>query len=245
MNAMIFAAGLGTRLAPLTNHIPKALVRVHDQPLIWYALNNVIAAGAVNIVVNVHHHADNVVAYLKSFSELRQDVQIHISNEQEELLETGGGLLKAKPFFIPDQPILIHNSDVLTNVNLKELIAYHNQRKSLATLMVEERNTNRYFLFDSNDILCGWENTKSGEKLLLDDNKNLKRFAFDGIHVVDYIILNLMGEVRKFSITKSYLEMAANQQIIGWHQWKAQWFDIGTPEKLQDASNKFKYFAVK
>lgn len=236
---MIFAAGLGSRLVPYTNTTPKALVEVNGKPLIWYALNNVIQAGATRIVVNVHHFADQVIQYLSSdeFS----SIDIKISHEKDELLETGGGLIKASSLFLPDEPIIIHNSDVLTNADLNEMVNHHKKENPLATLMVEDRSTSRYFLFDKKSHLGGWLNKDSGEKVLVSDSIELTEMAFDGVQIVNFEILKMLGDERKFSITKAYIELAKKQTILGWKNWKGQWFDVGTPEKHSIASENYKY----
>ena len=239
LNAMIFAAGLGTRLMPLTAHVPKALVELKGQPLLWYALQNVIRAGATRVVVNTHHFSDQIAEYLNK--QTFPGIEIAISDETDELLETGGGLLKAVPLFVPGNPILIHNADVLTNCNLSELVSAHTQSGALATLMVQQRKTDRYFLFDNNNQLAGWQNTKTGECQMATNPSSTEPLAFNGIQIVDYDICHQLGEIRKFSITKGYLDLAANHRIMAWKNWKGQWFDIGTIEKRQDAEHEFIY----
>ena len=239
LNAMIFAAGLGTRLMPLTAHVPKALVDLNGQPLLWYALQNVIQAGATRVVVNVHHFPDQITDYLSK--QTFPGVEIVISDETDELLETGGGLLKALPLFVPDNPILIHNADVITNCNLSELVSTHRQSDALATLMVQARNTERYLLFDENNRLAGWQNTKTGECLMTTNPLSTVPLAFNGIQIVNYDICHQLGETRKFSITNGYLSLAANHHIMAWKNWKGQWFDIGTIEKRQMAEHEFTY----
>ncbi|PZX20308.1 nucleotidyltransferase-like protein [Breznakibacter xylanolyticus] len=239
LNAMIFAAGLGTRLMPLTQNTPKAMVQVNGQPLLWYAIHNVIQAGATRIVVNVHHFAPQIIAYLNELS--FPGVEIMVSDERDQLLETGGGLLKAKNLFVKDAPILIHNADVLTNSNLTTLVNQHRTNGALATLMVQQRPTQRYLLFDCNDELCGWENLKTGERIITRDKDHLQQMAFNGIQMVDYRILEMLGGVRKFSITRGYLDLSPDYAIRAWKDWQGQWFDIGTIEKLHEAIHEFKH----
>lgn len=236
---MIFAAGLGTRLSPITDHKPKALVEVHGKPLLWYALQNVIKAGATRIVVNVHHFPEQIEHYLGNLN--FENITICISDERDELLDTGGGLLKAAPFFDPGKPILIHNADVLTNCDLRLLVKFHQQNESLASLMVQNRKTNRYLLFDEDNKLCGWQNTSTGEtKSAAVPQGELTQLAFNGVQILDYGILGLLGETRKFSITDGYLALAATHKISGYSQWQGQWFDVGTVQKLADAESHFK-----
>lgn len=239
MNAMIFAAGLGTRLAPITNNIPKALVEVHGKPLIWYAVKNVVSSGAVRIVINVYHFASQVKKYVQQLREEFSEVEFLISDESNQLMDTGGGLLYAKNLFLPDQPILIHNADVLTNVDLLKMLNFHNSNNALATLMVQDRTTNRFLLFNAKNHLCGWENTKTNEKIISRELDKIWRFAFDGVQIVNYNILSLLGDIRPFSITKAYLDLAVNNHILGWSEWEGQWFDVGTPQKYSVASENF------
>jgi N-acetyl-alpha-D-muramate 1-phosphate uridylyltransferase len=242
---MIFAAGLGTRLMPLTQNTPKAMVMVNNRPLLWYAIQNVLRAGATRIVVNVHHFSHQIIQYLNS--EPFSGCDIVVSNESNELLETGGGLLHAADLFLKNKPILIHNADVLTNCDLTQLVKFHYSQNGLATLMVQHRQTSRFLLFDQSDCLKGWYNSHTGESKLTDYPNAFKQLAFNGIQIVNYDLLNLLGTIRKFSITDGYLSICQNYNIIAWHHWQGQWFDIGTIEKLELAneavnSNQFSFF---
>ena len=234
---MIFAAGLGTRLMPLTANTPKAMVELNGKPLLWYAIQNVIRAGANRIVINTHHFSSQISNYTDNLS--FPNVEILISDESDELLETGGGLLKAAPLFIKDAPILIHNADVLTNCDLYEMVQCHQKSNALATLMVQQRKTERYLLFNANNLLVGWENLKTGEKIITSPSDEFHPFAFNGIQIVNYQITQMMGEIRKFSITHGYLDLAGQHPINGWSNWEGQWFDIGTIEKLQKAKQEY------
>ncbi|MBN2165970.1 MAG: NTP transferase domain-containing protein [Marinilabiliaceae bacterium] len=241
MNAMIFAAGLGTRLAPYTNHTPKALININGKPLIWYALNNVIKAGATRIIVNTHHFADQLEEYISKISTSFNQAEILISNEHNTLLDTGGGLLNAQNLFRKNEPILIHNADILTNASLSGLISCFRESNSLATLMIDNRNTNRYLLFDNQNILSGWINSKTTEQIISRESTYYNKYAFNGIQIVSYSILDMLGEIKPFSIISSYLKLAKKHSITGWKQWEGQWFDVGTPEKLNNATNNFIY----
>jgi N-acetyl-alpha-D-muramate 1-phosphate uridylyltransferase len=234
MNAMIFAAGLGSRLQPLTQNMPKALVQVHQKPLLAYAIDNVVKAGATRVVVNVHHFSEQIAGYLSQHPVT--GVEIVVSDECDLLLETGGGLLKATPLFIPHQPILVHNADVLTNCDLSLLVHHHRQTSALATLMVAERKTSRYLLFHRQTMrLAGWQNKETGQLKGVESAEGYLPMAFSGIQIVDYKLLSMLGEVRKFSITDGYLQLAANESIVGWDRWEGLWYDIGTLEKLSEA----------
>lgn len=235
MNALIFAAGLGTRLGAISNNKPKALVEVANKPLLLHAIEKLVATGINRIVVNVHHHADMIKDYISSLD--FPNTQILISDESKELLETGGGLLFAKNLFIPNQPIILYNADIITSANLSEMIDFHKQKKALATLMVKQRDTSRYFLFNNNNLLSGWKNTNTKEHIYTRDVDKYNAMAFSGVHIVDYQILSLLGEVRKFSITQGYLDLSKEHPIYAWHNINDYWFDVGTPEKWTIANN--------
>ncbi len=238
MNALIFAAGLGTRLQEVTKNIPKALVEVDGKPMLWHAVQKLTSIGVKRIVVNVHHYAENIEEYI---NQLQIDgVEILISNEKDELLETGGGLLKAAPLFIKEEPIILYNADVITGADLNEMVHFHNEHGGVATLMVKKRETSRYFLFDEKMRLSGWENVKTKEHIFTRPSDKLYSYAFSGIHIVNPEILTMLGEVRKFSITPGYLEISDKQSIFGWKDWDEYWFDIGTPEKLSYVNDFFK-----
>ncbi len=235
MNALIYAAGLGTRLAQITQNKPKALVEVAGKPMLLHAIEKLIEAGVTRIVVNIHHFADQIIDYIAQLD--FPQVEILISDERNELLETGGGLLKAAPMFIPDKPIILYNADVLTGIRLKDMVSYHQQKGGIATLMVKDRPTSRYFLFDENMRLSGWENRAKEQERITRQVNPLTSLAFSGIHIIEPELVTLLGEIRKFSITNGYLDISDSNAIYGWSNWKEYWFDIGTPEKLAIAEN--------
>jgi len=233
INAMIFAAGLGTRLQHYTKNCPKALVKLNGKPLLEHCILRLKSFGVDRIVINVHHFADQIINYLQSES---WGTDVVISDERDELLDTGGGLIKAAPLFIPDQPILIRNADIVTSVDLKKIIAEHLTSKNDATLMIKERKTSRYLVFDENLNLCAWKNINTGEVIELNACEGGRDFGFCGIHVVDYKMLQAFGPKRKFSIIQGYLEAGRMTQIKGWAlQPQDDWFDVGTVEKLKQA----------
>ncbi|SMO41028.1 Nucleotidyl transferase [Saccharicrinis carchari] len=237
MNALIFAAGLGTRLGNLTQNKPKALVKVAGKTMLLHAIEKLRETGVKHIVINVHHHAQLVKDYVAT---LRfPNIQLLISDESDQLLETGGGLLKAAPLFSPDHPIIMYNADVLTGANLKQMITYHRKKKGIATLMVKDRDTARYFLFDDDMRLSGWKNVSTQEKQITRKTNGHTNLAFSGIHIVEPDIIPLLGDLRKFSITQGYLKLSTHHAIYGWKDWNEYWFDIGTPEKLQTANKYF------
>ncbi|MBI9060843.1 MAG: nucleotidyltransferase family protein [Marinilabiliaceae bacterium] len=237
MNAMIFAAGLGTRLKPLTNSTPKALVPFRGKTLLWFAIKSVVDAGATRVIVNVHHFADQIINYIQSE---QWGVEVLISDERDELLDTGGGLVKAAPLFIPDQPILIRNADIVTSVDCKKIMAAHLTMKNNVTLMIKKRSTSRYLVFDEQMNLCAWKNVNTGERIVLKESTDGEDYGFSGIHVLDYKMLQAFGAQRPFSIIQGYLEASATTQIKGWVMEQAdEWFDVGTVEKLKQAEEYY------
>ncbi len=233
MKAMIFAAGLGTRLKPVTEKIPKALVELGGVPMIERLITNLKAVGVIEIIINLHHYPEMIVDFIhkkKSF-----DISISFSDETDNLLETGGGLLKAAGFFNDDKPFFVHNADVLTNLNLAEMLAYHNTKNPLATLFVQKRKTSRYLEFDHLMHLCGWKNIKTGETISTRTSPDKTDFAFNGIHIIDPKIFKLIDRSGKFSIIRAYLDLAKNHSIIGYKDQEASFVDIGKPENLKEA----------
>ncbi|WP_206082175.1 nucleotidyltransferase family protein [Maribellus sediminis] len=239
MEAMIFAAGLGTRLQSETADKPKALVEVGGKPLIRHAIEKVVNAGATKVVVNVHHFAELVSDYLKSED---WGVDVLISDETGRLLETGGGLKKAAPLFSGNDPILIYNVDILSDLDLKQVQKTHLENESLATLVVRERETSRYLKFDNEMQLSGWINKKTGEtKVSRPEAFSASReLAFSGIHIVQpEIFLNVPAEER-FSIIDWYLELAKTKTIKGYFDQSKLWMDVGKPAELEAARREFK-----
>ena len=238
MNALIFAAGLGTRLSHITKNKPKALVEVAGKPMLQHAIEKLVETGVNRIIVNVHHHAEAIKGFVGKLS--YPNVDLIISDESDELLETGGGLLKAAPLFAPKQPVFLYNADVVTGVDLKAMYRYHVQKKATATLMVKNRETSRYFLFDKSLRLSGWENISTGNRIITRKSDEYTSLAFSGIHIIEPELIEHLGEVRKFSITNGYLDLSSKLNLYGWDNWDEYWFDVGTPEKLETANNYLK-----
>lgn len=232
MQAFIPAAGLGTRLKPLTDHRPKALVEVGGVPLIKIAINNLSNLGVRRIVVNVHHFADLLTQYLY---ENHWDAEVLVSDERSQLLDTGGGLKKAARLFTPDEPIIIHNVDVLTHFNLQELIGQHTSSMNIATLAVSHRNTSRYLLFDRQRHLVGWHNVKTDEFLWVEQPINeYTSLAFSGIAILDPHLLDLLPQPdHPFPIIPAYLKIAKKHRINYFLHNTDDWLDVGKPETLQ------------
>jgi len=223
--AMIFAAGLGTRLKPLTDTMPKALVRVGGQPLLWHVVMKLKGAGYERIVVNVHHFAQQIVDYLKAHDNFGLDIRI--SDESDQLLETGGGIKKALPLFDPTEPILIHNVDILSNLNLNTLPT------DAPLLVVSQRKTKRYLQFDDKMRLIGWKNMETGEV----KGHEGRSLAFSGIHMFHPSLAPLLSEwPDRFPIMDFYLKACADHFIRGYEAADLQLLDVGKLDTLEKAS---------
>lgn len=240
MQAFIPAAGLGTRLKPLTDHRPKALVEVQGKTLLEIAITNLIRQGATRIVINIHHFADMMCDYISSHS---WDAEVLISDERDQLLDTGGGLKKAEHLFLKNEPIIIHNVDVLSHLDLASIISEHNDSMSIATLCVSKRETSRYLLFDKDKELKGWTNTKTGELLWVDNPiQNTNNLAFSGISIIEPSILEMLPDPDKpYPIIPCYLRIAKNHRINAFIHQKEDWIDVGKPETITQAQ-KWKLF---
>ena len=236
MKAMIFAAGLGTRLKDETKNKPKALVGVGGKPLLQHAVEKLKSTGIKEIVINVHHYSGKIISWLK---ENDFGVQIHISDETGMLLDTGGGLKKAAHFLKDAESILIYNVDIISDLDLNLVKKEHIKTGALATLVVRKRKTNRYFKFDEQQSLVGWTNKKTGEIKLSRPVKSETtiEMAFSGIHIIHPKIFDLMPGEDKFSITDFYLRLAENHPIKGYYDKSILWMDVGKPEELERARN--------
>ena len=239
MKAFILAAGLGTRLKEFTRNKPKALVEIAGKSLLQQVIEKLILYKITDITVNVHHFADQIISFLENHS--YQDVQIHISDEREELLDTGGGLKKAEPFLTGNEPILIYNVDVISNLNLNLLINYHRQSDSLVTLAVRKRDTSRYLMFDKHLQLTGWKNILDNQvKISREDSfGSAVPYAFCGIQIVQPEIFGLITEIGKFPIVDLYLRLAKTQKITGFIDESTIWMDLGKTDQLHIAEKMF------
>ncbi|MBE9468880.1 MAG: nucleotidyltransferase family protein [Bacteroidetes bacterium] len=235
MKAMIFAAGFGTRLQPLTNNKPKALVEINGTTLLEIVINRLKFFGFNDIIINVHHFSDMIIDFLKKNNNF--NTNITISDESGAILDTGGGLKKASWFFNDNKAFLVHNVDVISDINLSEMYNKHIKSDAIATLAVRNRNSSRYFLFDEDKSLCAWKNTKTNEiKIAKETNFKLTPFAFSGIHVINPEIFKQINEKGKFSIVDVYLKLAATNKIMAFNHDKSLWFDVGDRNKLLEAS---------
>lgn len=231
--AMIFAAGRGTRLQPLTDNIPKALVKVNGKPLLGSLIERLKLFGISEIIINVHHFPEQIMDYLKQNNNF--NIRIEISDESGKLLDTGGGLKKASWFFNDNEPFLVHNADIITGIDFHDMLKTHKENNALATLAVRNRQTTRYLLFDENMKLTGWENTSTGEKIIKRQGQILNRSAFSGVQILNPQILNLMPDKEVFSLIELYLELCGKEAIKAYNHTDTLWFDIGTKEKLRAA----------
>ena len=236
MKAMILAAGLGTRLRPLTDDRPKALVEIAGHTLLEIALLRLRTFGVCDVIVNVHHYAEMMVEYLTANNSFGMHVEV---SREDVLLDTGGGLKKAAHFFLDrlDEPFILHNVDVLSTIDLEKMVRHHADRSALATLALQDRETSRYLLFDSRGLLCGRRAGRDGNPELVRTAPEVHALAFSGVHVISPRIFAVMNEEGAFSIISSYLRLAAeNEQIIAFQADEYYWRDLGKPESIREAS---------
>lgn len=241
MKAMILAAGLGTRLRPLTDDRPKALVEVAGRTLLEITLRRLQQFGIREVIVNVHHFAGMVVDHLKNNNNFGMR-RIEISRE-EILLDTGGGLKKAAWFFlegsgISDEPFILHNVDVLSTIDLSRMLQFHRDNRGLVTLAVQQRETSRYLLFDSKNQLCGRRAGSNGVPEIVRSVRQTEALAFCGVHVISPRLLAAMTEDGVFSIISSYLRLAGEgENILAFRADEYYWRDLGRPENVAQATN--------
>ncbi len=236
MKAMILAAGLGTRLKPFTNNTPKALVPILDTPVIEHVILKLKDQGFNEIIINIHHFADQIIDFIKSRNYF--DIRIEFSDEREKLLDTGGAIKKASWFFDAHEPVLIHNADIISDVDLFSVYNHHIQKKALATLVVNERKTSRYLFFDKNNNLKGWINEKDGKTVSSSVFNPLEhqKLAFFGIHVLSGNAISLMKEFPdKFSIIDFYLSMCDDYSVNAFIANDNYMVDVGKLDSLEKA----------
>ena len=232
MQAMILAAGLGTRLKPITDELPKALVEVNGKTLLEIAIRNLIENDFRRIIINVHHFAEKVKDFINNNTFA---ADIFISDESDLLLDTGGGIKHAKKFF-DNSPILVHNVDIISNLNLKEFYQYHISDDSVASLVVSNRKSNRYLLFNEADILCGWQDVNKDEKIIVREDSKLNQLAFNGIHILNPHLIDSFPDEKVFSVIKAYLKIAGTEDIHAYVSNDIKWIDVGKVDSLQKAS---------
>jgi NDP-sugar pyrophosphorylase family protein len=246
MKAMILAAGLGTRLRPLTNDRPKALVEVAGRTLLEIAIARLREFGVREVIVNVHHFAGMISEYLREKNNFGMRIEI---SEEGSLLDTGGGLKKAAWFFREEgpaaPPFILHNVDVISTIDLRRMLDFHTQNQALATLAVQQRQTSRHLLFDEQMRLCGRRLVKEQKTELVRPSPRLQEMAFSGIHVISPRLLERMSEEGAFSIVQSYLRLAGEEdRIVGYRADGDYWRDLGTPESIARVAEDLKKQAM-
>ena len=242
MKAMILAAGLGTRLRPLTDERPKALVTLAGRTLLEITLFRLRSFGVSEVIVNAHHHAGMIADYINAHD---FGMRIELSLE-ENLLDTGGGLKKAAYFFLEDskrfaEPFILHNVDVISTIDLRRMVQFHNEKQALATLAVQNRETSRYLIFDEQLQLCGRRSGRDQNIEFVRSSQQAQALAFSGIHVISPRLFPMMMEEGVFSIITSYLHLAArDEKILAFRADEYYWRDLGRPENLMQAAQDLK-----
>jgi mannose-1-phosphate guanylyltransferase len=243
MKAMILAAGLGTRLLPLTTGRPKALVEIAGRTLLEIALSRLRAFGVREVIINVHHFADMIVEYLKKNDNFRMRIEV---SREEVLLDTGGGLKKAAYFFLEDSncfetPFILHNVDVISTIDLRHMVQVHTESHALATLAVQDRETSRYLLFDEQLQLCGRRSGRDQKTEFVRTSQHVQALAFCGIHVISPRLFEMMVEEGAFSIINSYLRLASRgNKILAFRADKYYCRDVGRLDNLMQAEQDLK-----
>ena len=236
--AMIFSAGLGTRFKPWTNSHPKALALVNGKSLLQRNIEYLQQYNILDVVVNVHHFADQVIDAVKINNGWGSN--IIISDERNEVLETGGGLLNAAPFLKGESSFITLNADILTDLNIDKLVAWHEENKSLISFGITNRKTSRNFLFDESNRLCGWENNITGKRIISMDKPLLKPMAYSCVALFDHTIFELIPQQGKFSLVETYLSLADKHPIYGFDHSGDKLVDVGRPESVAIAETIFK-----
>jgi len=234
MKAMILAAGMGTRLQPLTLTKPKALVEVKGIPLLEIIIKRLLNYGFTDIIINVHHFSNQIISFLHAKNNFGANIQI--SDETDLLLDTGGGLVKARRLLDDGQPFLVHNVDIITDFNLSDLYKSHLEHRPISTIAVKDRITSRSLLINSQQELAGWKNNLTGETILSRGKlEELTPTAFSCVHVLSPEIFPLITETGVFSIMKTYLRLAQEHSIKTWNHNDSAWMDVGRIENLKEA----------
>jgi NDP-sugar pyrophosphorylase family protein len=235
MKAMIFAAGLGTRLRPLTNDRPKALVEVKGTALLAITIKKLIHFGVDEIIINIHHFSEKIENFLRENDNF--GIRIVTSHEAEKPLETGGGLKKAAWFFEDSEPFIVCNADILSNIDLGKMYKKHVASGALATYAIQMRDTSRYMLHDTEGVMCGWMNTKTKTVRIGRPAESLGMFSFSCFHVINPVIFETTPPEEFFTIIEWYLRICDQHLIMGYRHDDDIWCDIGSPETLKEAEN--------
>lgn len=234
---MIFCAGLGTRFKPWTDSHPKALAPVNGKPLLQRNIEYLQQYGIKDVIVNVHHFADQIEDAVKVNSGWGSN--IIISDERDSVLETGGGLLHAKKLFKPGERFITCNADILTDLDINALLRFHEQQQPLISFAVSNRKTSRNLLFDENNILCGWRNNATGEERISVSKENLVAKAYDCVVIFEYDVFDHINLTGKFSLIDLYLDLAKTHKISGFEHGGDRWVDVGKPESVAVAEAMF------
>lgn len=229
--AMILAAGLGTRLKPFTDFHPKALMKYKEKALLQIIIENLQLAGFNRIIVNIHHFGDQILEFLEENNNFGLD--IIISDERDELLDTGGGISEASVHF-KDSPVLIHNVDIITNLDLCSFYDFHLKNNSPLSLAVKNRETSRSLLSDSDHLLCGWKNNLNGETIITREKKELFPVAFSGIYILDPNFIDTFKRTGPFPVMPEFLRLAKEHDIYLYSHNADSWKDMGKIESFQD-----------
>ena len=237
MKAMIFSAGLGTRFKPWTDAHPKALALINGKPLLQHNIEYLAKYGIREVIVNVHHFAEQMVDAVNDNNGWGS--KVIISDETDELLETGGGLLKAKALFTPGERFITCNADILTDLDLNDMLAFHEKQSPLISFGVTNRRTSRNFLFDETGRLCGWINNNTGEERIAIAKTNLVQKAYSCVVVFEYDIFRLMPFTGKFSLTDVYLQLAKDYRILGFDHTGDRFVDVGKTDSVAKAESLF------
>lgn len=233
MKAMILAAGYGTRLRPLTDHTPKALVPVGGVPMLERLIRRMYQCGIHDIIINTHHLAEQIHQFIRSNNAF--GIHIEFSHEPE-ILGTGGGIRQAAHFFNDGRPFLVHNVDILSSVDIHAMLDFHRRQQNIATIAVKKRKTNRYFLVDSNHRVCGHVDYSKGiRRIVTRCNAHLDELAFSGIHVLSPAIFNVMPDTPSFSIIDVYLKLAEQRAVSVYRMDDCYWRDLGKHEQIRQA----------
>lgn len=234
---MIFSAGLGTRFKPWTEHHPKALAPVNGKSLLQRNVEYLQQYGIYEVIVNVHHYAEQIEDAIQQHNGWGSRIQI--SDERREVLETGGGLLKAAPLFTPGEDFLTINVDILTTLDLNAFLAFHHQHKPLVSLAISGRKSSRCFLFDTGMHLTGWKNLQTGAERIAVSAPDASPYAFSGISLFNYQIFEKLQLQGKFSLVDAFLGLAPSQRIMGFLHQHDNWVDVGKPESIAIAESLF------
>jgi len=237
MKAMIFAAGLGTRFKPWTDSHPKALALVNGKSLLQRNIEYLQQYGINEVIVNVHHFADQIIEAIKNNEGWGSHVTI--SDETGDVLETGGGLVKAQPLLQSAEPFITLNADILTDLNIHELLSFHKSNEALISFGITNRKSSRVLLFDETDRLCGWQNNATGEEKIVIPNPMLHAMAYSCVAVFEQQVFDLIPQRGKFSLTETYLSLAPNHLIKGFDHSGDKFIDVGKPESVAIAEQLF------